>query len=223
MVKLLHSALRARLLRRLTTLPLVMAVVTTAASAQPATDTLSVAADKGRILGSDKAPIWMLIVSDYQCPFCKQWHDQTWAAIKREYVNTGKVRVAYVHFPLGIHPNARPAAIAAMCASAQGKFWPMTDLIFRAQDRWKDLKDPRPLLDSLVRAGGLDAERHKRCMDAPSVAALVEADRIRMARAATESTPTFYIGGTRLAGAEPVATFRRVIDAELAAAAKKPR
>lgn len=202
-----------------------LAIATTAGTpeAQSVSDSLSTAADRGRILGSDKAPIWMLIVSDYQCPYCKQWHDQTWAAIRREYVNTGKVRVAYVHFPLGIHPNARPAAIAAMCASAQGKFWPMTDLIFRTQDRWKDLKDPRLLLDSLVRAGGLDAERHKRCMDAPSVAALVEADRIRMVRAATESTPTFYIGGTRLAGAEPAATFRRVIDAELAAAAKKPK
>ena len=197
-----------------------LSVGAAAATAQTVTDSLSTAADKGRILGSDKAPIWMLIVSDFQCPYCKQWHDQTWAAIKREYVNTGKVRVAYVHFPLGMHPNARPTAVAAMCASAQGKFWPMTELLFRTQDRWKDLKDPRPLIDSLVRVGGLDAARHKRCMDAPSVPALVEADRVRMTRAGTESTPTFYIGGTRLAGAEPIATFRKAIDAELAAAAK---
>jgi protein-disulfide isomerase len=191
-------------------------------SAQSASDSLSTAADKGRIIGSDKAPIWLLIVSDYQCPFCRDWHDKTWAAIRNEYVTTGKIRVAYVHFPLGQHPNARATAIAAMCASVQGKFWPMTELLFKTQDRWKDLKDPRPFVDSLVRVAGVDAARHKRCMDAPAVAALVEADRVRMARAGTESTPTFFIGAKRLAGALPIEEFRRAIDAELAAA-KKPR
>lgn len=190
-------------------------------SAQSAGDSLSTAADRGRILGSDKAKLWMLIVSDYQCPFCKDWHDKTWAAIRNEYVTTGKIRVAFVHFPLGQHPNARPTAIAAMCASAQGKFWPMTERLFKSQDRWKDLKNARPFTDSVARAIGLDAAKLKACMDAPSVAKLVEADRVRMARAGTESTPTFFIGSRRLAGAQPIEAFRKAIDAELAAA--KPR
>ena len=155
------------LIRAATGAAVVIATITTVsgAAAAPApqlpTDSLSTAADKGRILGSDKAPIWMLVVSDFQCPFCRQWHTETWESLRKEYVATGKVRVAFVHFPLGMHANARAAAIAAMCASAQGRFWPVADAIFKAQDRWKDLKDARPYFDSLARSAGLDAARQK--------------------------------------------------------------
>lgn len=189
-----------------------------AVPAQSAPDALTAAADKGRILGSESAPVWMLIVSDYQCPYCKQWHDKTWEAVRKEYVVTGKIRVAYVQFPLvGIHPNARPAAIAAMCASAQGRFWPMTENLFKSQAGWKDLKDARPFTDSLAKATGLDATKFKACMDSPSIPKLVDADQVRMTRAGAASTPTFFIGSRMLAGAQPIEEFRKAINAELAA------
>lgn len=188
-----------------------------AAQQAQALDPVATAADQGRILGSEKAALWILIVSDFQCPFCRTWHGETWEQLRKEYVATGKVRVAYVHFPLGQHPNARPTAIASMCAAAQGKFWPMADRIFRSQDKWKDLKDPAPFLDSLARAEGLDAVRQRACTASPAVAALVEADRVRMTRAGAGSTPTFFIGSKRLEGAQPIAAFRRVIEAELLA------
>jgi protein-disulfide isomerase len=203
---------------------LIFASVTSAkpARAQSVSDSLSVAADKGRILGSDKAKVWMLIVSDYQCPFCKDWHDKTWGAIRKEYVATGKIRVAYVQFPLvGIHPNARPMAIAAMCASAQDKFWPMTETIFNSQARWKELKDSRAFVDSTAKAVGLDAAKFKACMASPSIPKLVDADQVRMTRAGAQSTPTFFIGTRMLQGAQPITEFRKAIDAELSAA--KPR
>ena len=200
---------------------LALAMAAGTAAAQAMSDSLSTAADKGRILGSEKAAVWMLVVSDFQCPFCRQWHTETWETLKKEYVNTGKVRVAYVNFPLNIHPNAQPAAITAMCASAQGKFWPVADLLFKAQDKWKDLKNARGFLDSLAKSGGADPARLKTCVASPAVAALVEADRVRMGRAATQSTPTFFIGKTKVEGAQPIATFRRAIDAELAAATKR--
>lgn len=190
-------------------------------SAQSTGDSLSAAADKGRILGSDKAPLWLLIVSDFQCPFCRRWHVETWETLKKEYVNTGKIRVAFVNFPLGMHPNARPAAITAMCASAQGKFWPVADLIFKSQDKWKDLKDARPFFDSVAKAGGTDPARLKTCEAGTSIPALVNADVVRMSRAQAQSTPTFFIGRAKIEGAEPIATFRRAIDAELAAATKR--
>ncbi|MDQ8165639.1 MAG: thioredoxin domain-containing protein [Gemmatimonadota bacterium] len=180
-------------------------------------DAVQTAADLGRILGSDKAKVWLLIASDFQCPFCRQWHSDTWEQIRAEYVSTGKIRVAYVHLPLGQHPNARPTAIASMCASAQGKFWPMADRIFRTQDQWKDLADPWPLLESLGRAVGVDAAKFRACRAHPGIGALVEGDRVRMGRAGAASTPTFFIGARRLEGALPMAEFRRVIDAELAA------
>lgn len=181
-----------------------------------APDPIVAAADNGRVVGAPGAKLWMLIVSDFQCPFCKQWHDETWSAIRREFVDTGKLRVAYVNFPLGIHPNATPAAVAAMCASAQGKFWAVADGIFATQDRWKDLPNPRPFLAGIARSAGADAARLQACMDGSAVTSLVDADRTRMARAGTRSTPTFFIGGARLEGALPIAQFRRVIAAELA-------
>lgn len=214
---------RTNLIRNIAAVLLALTLATAgrAASAQAPTDSLTVAADKGRILGSEKAPIWMLIVSDFQCPFCQRWHADTWETLKKEYVTPGKVRVAYVNMPLGMHPNAQPAAVAAMCASAQGKFWPMADLVFKSQDKWKDLQNARPFFDSLAKVAGTDAARLKACVTGRSVAALVDADRVRMTRAGAGSTPIFFVGGSRIEGAQPIAVFRRTIDAELAAATKR--
>src|SRR2546423_12623964 len=98
-------------------------------------------ADLGRIQGSPDAPIWVIEVSDFQCPFCKEWHDQTYRAVLDQYVKTGQVRRAYVNFPLAIHANAWPAAAAAMWAGAQNKFWVMHDSLFASQARWETLPD----------------------------------------------------------------------------------
>src|ERR1700730_5145265 len=102
-------------------------------------DTLSVAADRGRVMGSDTASTWLLVVSDFQCPWCKMWHDSTFPALKKEYVDAGKLRIAYINFPLGMHANSWPSALAAMCASAQGKFWPTHDRIFQTQAIWEKM------------------------------------------------------------------------------------
>ncbi len=64
------------------------------------------------------------MISDFQCPYCKEFHDKTAAQVRKEFVQTGLARMAYIHFPLRIHPNAVPSAEASMCAGAQGKFWP---------------------------------------------------------------------------------------------------
>jgi protein-disulfide isomerase len=82
-------------------------------------DPVIAAADKGRIAGDSTAKTWVIIASDFQCPFCRQWHSESYKQFVDEYVRTGKVKVAYINFPLGQHQNAVPTAIAAMCASAQ--------------------------------------------------------------------------------------------------------
>src|SRR5919205_3448630 len=89
--------------------------------------TLNRIADHARVQGSDNAKLWVVEVSDFQCPYCKRWHAETYPAIKRDYVDAGKVRLAYVNFPLTGHKNAWPAAEAAMCAALQGKFWELHD------------------------------------------------------------------------------------------------
>ena len=183
------------------------------------TDSVSTAADRGRIRGAESAPIWLVEVSDFQCPYCKRWHEQAFATIDREYVQTGKVRLAYLNFPLsGIHPNARGAAEAAMCASVQGKFWPTADALFRAQDRWAGMENPMAAFDSLAVSAGVAAAPWRACMTSHSTAAIIEADQERSGKAGVKSTPTFFIGDRMLEGAYPVDSFRVAIDAAIAKA-----
>jgi protein-disulfide isomerase len=180
---------------------------------------VSTAADRGRIRGAESAPVWLVEVSDFQCPFCKQWHDQSFAAIDREYVQTGKVRLAYLNYPLSsIHKNARAAAEAAMCASVQNKFWELHESLFATQERWAEVDNPVPTFDSLAVAAGVAAPAWRQCMASHATAPLIDADRDRSSRSGVGSTPTFFVGDRLLAGAYPVDSFRVAIDAAIAKA-----
>jgi protein-disulfide isomerase len=180
-------------------------------------DSLLDAADRGRVLGSETATVWLLIVSDFQCPFCKQWHDETFASVKREYVDAGKIRVAYMNFPLQQHANSWPSAIAAMCASAQGKFWATQDRIFTAQKNWESLPNPTVYLDSLAIASGADPARQHACTKDRQLRTLIDRDQLRMREAGVQSTPTFFVGSRKIEGAQPADSFRKVIDSVLKA------
>jgi Protein-disulfide isomerase len=183
------------------------------------TDSVSTAADRGRIRGAESAPLWLVEVSDFQCPYCKQWHDQAFATIDREYVQTGKVRLAYLNYPLSsIHKNARAAAEAAMCASVQDKFWVLHESLFASQPRWSESDNPMPTFDSLAVAAGVAAPAWRQCMSTHATAPLIDADRDRSSRAGVGSTPTFFVGDRLLAGAYPADSFRVIIDAALAKA-----
>jgi len=183
------------------------------------TDSVSTAADRGRIRGAGTAPVWLVEVSDFQCPYCKQWHDQSFAAIDREFVQTGKVRLAYLNFPLvSIHKNARAASEAAMCASVQDKFWPLHESLFTSQPRWAAMDNPMPVFDSLAVAAGANAAAWRQCMTSHATLPLIEADRDRSSRAGVQSTPTFFIGDRKLEGAYPVDSFRVAIEAAIAKA-----
>jgi protein-disulfide isomerase len=211
------------MLRSLKSLALASLVLGAPLSAQDST--LIKLADKGRVAGNAAATVWLVEVSDFQCPWCKKFHDETFATLKKEYVDSGKIRLAYLNLPLRMHPNAMPAAVAAMCASAQGKFWEMHDKIFDTQQQWEKLADPRAYLDSLAVASGAKAAPQKACSQSAATKALIEADMERARTSGVQSTPTFFVGGTKLEGAYPIADFRKVLDAAIAAAklpAKKP-
>jgi protein-disulfide isomerase len=172
-------------------------------------------ADLSRIQGSASAPIWVIEVSDFQCPYCKQWHDQTYAAFRDQYVNTGKVRLAYVNFPLTSHVHAWPAAESAMCAGAQGKFWQMHDALFTTQNRWEAMSSPAVMFDSLAQANGLDMKRWRSCVSSGEMKPLIEADHDRASKAGAEATPSFMIGNKILTGAQPLDELRKAIDSAL--------
>ena len=181
-------------------------------------DPRAVRADTARIAGDTTATLWIIEASDYQCPFCRRFHEETFPAIEAEYVRTGKVRFAYVHMPLPMHANAAPAAEAAMCAAAQGKFWGFHDGIFDAQQELTAAADPRPLFDRIAGAQGVDGAAFARCLDDDVMQPVVMGDFERMRQAGVNSTPTFFVGNTKIEGAQPIAVFRRVIDSALAAA-----
>ncbi len=189
---------------------------TASTTARPAqTDSIITRADLARIQGSATAPLWVIEVSDFQCPFCKQWHDQTYPALRDQYVKTGKVRLAYVNFPLASHAHAWPAAESAMCAGAQGKFWPMHDGLFATQTRWQALSSPMVVFDSLAQANGLDMRSWRDCVSSGKMKPLIEADHDRAARAGASATPSFMIGNQILTGAQPLPVLQRVIDSAL--------
>lgn len=188
------------------------------AQASKGDSTLNRVADHARVEGSATASLWVVEVSDFQCPFCREWHQQSYQAIKSEYVDTGKIRFAYINMPLSIHRNAWPAAEAAMCAAAQDKFWPMHDSLFATQSHWENEADPRPYLDSLAATVGVERGAYSACVSQHLMRPLIQADMDRATESGVTSTPTFLIGTQKIRGAQPLDQLRAVIDAQLAKA-----
>lgn len=186
----------------------------------PDTASLSTQADRGRIRGDSTAKVWVVIVSDFQCPFCRQWHDEVFPSIVREYVETGRVRLAYVNLPLRNHQNALPAAEAAMCAGAQGRFWEMHDAIFRTMGRWAGMNEPRTTFDSLAASVGVAPAPYRSCIDTHATRALIEADARRVTEAGVAATPTFFVGDERIEGAAGLPAFRAAVERALASAGR---
>lgn len=189
-----------------------------AASTTPVSrdDTLRMLADRSRIEGDSSAPLWIIDASDFQCPYCAEWQRNTHEALRAEYVRTGKVKLAFVNFPLEQHKHAMAAARAAMCAGVQGRFWPVHDAIFETQERWADATDAAPLFESIARTAGVRVEEWRSCFTSDVMDPLIIADRERAERAGVQSTPTFILGKLVLRGAAPIEEFRRLIDSTLA-------
>ncbi len=172
-------------------------------------------ADHARIQGKDDAPVWIVEVSDFQCPYCRAWHEETYPEVVKEFVETGKARLAYINFPIPGHRNAWPAAEAAMCAAAQGHFWPVHDALFQTQQKWESLPDPNTLFDSLATSAGVDMGRYHECISQHEMRALVQADVDRARESGVNATPTFIIGDQSVSGAQPIQVFRQLIGAAL--------
>ena len=187
------------------------------------TDTISRRADRGRILGDSTASVWLVEASDFQCPFCKQWHDAAFPSIVKDYVNTGRVRVAFLNMPLNIHQFAKQASEAAMCASVQDRFWPMHDSLFATQSIWERLQNPASMFDTLANENHVEMTAWRTCMEKHLTIPLIEADYDRARAAGVSSTPTFFAGGKVIPGAD--ANVRGALDAALASkpTAKPPR
>lgn len=188
------------------------------APAPSAPDARVTRADLARIAGAPDAKLWILVVSDFQCPYCKDFHDKTFPAVQKEFVASGVARMAYINYPLNIHPNAVPAAEAAMCAGAQDRFWPFHDRLFGTQATWAAQPNPRPFYDGLAAELKLDVGAWKACMDAHVMRGMIDADYQRGSQAGVRSTPTFIIGRTVIPGNAPIESIRQAVKENLGGA-----
>jgi protein-disulfide isomerase len=168
-------------------------------------------ADAGRIQGSRTAPVWIVEISDFQCPFCRQWHEKIYPVIHKEFIVPGHVRMAYVNLPLNIHQHAVPAALTAMCAAEQDRFWPVHDKLFQTQERWASMTTVNAIFDSLAVAGGVDAARWRSCMRSGVMQRVLNGDLSRAAASGVRSTPTFFVGDQMIEGVAPITDFRAAI------------
>jgi protein-disulfide isomerase len=195
------------------------AVAPGATAAAPADDPRVAIADTARIMGDSTAKVWLVMASDFQCPACKYWHDAHGPEIMRDYVATGKVRFAYTNYPLDhLHPHARAASEAAMCAAAQGKFWGMHDRLFAKQSDWAAQPDPVPQFRMLAIESGVDTVAWNQCLADDVMVPVVEADHARGQAGGVNQTPFFFIGSQKVPGAIPANRLRPILDAAIAQA-----
>jgi protein-disulfide isomerase len=171
---------------------------------------------EGRYVTGDKnAPVTIVEFSDYQCPFCKRFYDQTEQQLIDTYVKTGKVKYSVRHFPLGFHQNAQKSAEAAECAGQQGKFWEMHKVLFQysqADGTGLNVPDLKKYAADLK----LDTAKFNSCLDNGETASIVQKDMSDGQAAGVSGTPSFYVNGKQLVGAQPFNMFQETIDAELA-------
>ena len=179
-------------------------------------DLIMQAADAGRVLGDRSAPVRLMVVSDYQCAECRTWSETVLPVVRAAYVDSGKVRLTWVHYPLRVHPNAVRAASAALCASAQGKFWEASARLFARQPLWGGTKDANVVIDSLAAAPGIDAFTLHNCIDSKRMLRQVRGD-IDWADTARAGAPlTVVIGARQIPASAGLPALRAAIDSALA-------
>ncbi len=159
------------------------------------------------VKGPKNAPVTIVEWSDFQCPFCSR-AVPTITEIEKEYA--GKVKVAFKHQPLPFHQNARLAANAAMAANEQGKFWQMHDKLFANQQALD-----RASIEKYAQEIGLDMNKFKAALDSNKFDAEITKDSNEGMQAGANGTPTFFINGRMLVGAQPIDQFKAIIDEEL--------
>lgn len=179
------------------------------------------------VQGDANAKITMVEFSDFQCPFCRLFYVNSYGQIKKDYVDTGKVKVIYMNFPLdSIHPAARDSAIGAVCAHQQGKFWEYHNKLFDEQQELNPQGNTVNYGATEIKAWtaeitGIDTAVFNDCLDKKKTDAIVQAELENGVENGITGTPGFIIVGPNgqrqtISGAQPYSAFKSVFDAMLA-------
>ncbi len=180
-----------------------------APAAAPAAARVNVPIGSAPVLGPANAPVTIIEFSDYQCPYCKKWTTEIWPQIQKAYPT--QVRLVYKDFPLvQIHSDASPAAAAARCANDQGKYWQFHDKLFASTSL------NQQLYDSIAAQLNLDVAQWKACISAKKYDNDILSDYSYGQQLGITGTPTFFINGLAMVGAQPFSVFKQAIDQELA-------
>lgn len=180
-------------------------------------------ADQARVKGDTAAPVRVIEVSDFQCPFCRQYFEQTFPALDSLYVETGRVEYVWMAFPNPSHGRAWPAIEAAYCAGAAGRFWPMHDTLFARQGAWSSADSVIATFVEYARSMDIDAESFRSCLVEDRAAGLIVRDYGTVSQGGVRGTPFFLIADSlSFQGAQPLDRFRSVLDSVLASKGLDP-
>lgn len=175
-----------------------------------------VSIDDDPIKGDPKASLTIIEFSDYQCPFCRRFHQEVLPSIQNEYISKGIVRYVFRDYPLAFHQQALPAALAANCAGEQEKYWEMNDFLFENPTKL----DIASILSS-AKGLGLNYDEFEKCVNGEKYEAEIQKDMEDAKKYGVSGTPSFFIGKTEegkemtasyIRGAQPFRVFKVRID-----------
>lgn len=160
-------------------------------------------------LGPDDAPITIVEFSDFQCPYCRRFHADTYQSLLDAY--PGKIRFVYRNLPLtSIHPDAMPSAIASLCANDQNVYWDYHDKLFSSETL------TRETFIQYANDLNLNVDQFTACLDSGEHDDDIKQDMDFALNLGVQSTPTFFVNGLAIVGAQPLSSFTQIIDMELA-------
>lgn len=164
-------------------------------------------------IGDENAPVTIIEFSDYECPFCAKWHSESYDSLKADYIDTGKVKLVYKDFPLSFHERATPASLAANCVQAQlgnEKYFEYHNTLFGNQQTLTDAN-----LKSWAVNLGADATQFETCIADPKMTTEIQEDFAEGASLGVSGTPSFFINGNLVVGAQPYSVLKQAIEKEL--------
>jgi len=178
---------------------------------------VNVSVDDDALIGNENAKVTVVEFSDFQCPFCRSFWSGAYQQIKKEYIDTGKIRFVYRDYPLPFHPAAQASAESAECADDQGKFWEMHDKIFSEQGKQGTGTITYGITDLKKWASqiGLDSVKFNKCLDSGKYKSEVEKDSADGSSYGVSGTPTLFVNGNPVVGAQQFSVFKALIDKEL--------
>lgn len=170
-------------------------------------------ATKEMVYGRDDAPLTIVEYASLGCPHCARFHETTFPQLKKDYIDTGKVRMIYRDFPLGT-----PALAASMIARCAGsaRYFGMVNLFYRTQSRWSSAQNPMAELGKVARMGGMSTGDVEACFQSrPLQEFILNVAKQAKDKHGVNSTPSFVIGGKTVSGALEYDDFKKLLDQNL--------